>query len=396
MKKTILELKEERLAYQEELNTLISNAETEKREMNEAENARMAELRSLMDKVDEQIKAQEAENQQLASKCNNKTKTKKRMKLTTLINKVIEGRAFTEDEQKYIQEARAEMGKSGINSVGQIAVRTVINASNATQGQETVAEDKLPLDISARNALVASQMGATYLSNLVGDVSLPKYNGSSVTWKGETAPAEDGEGAFSEIVLKPHRLTAKVTVSKQFLAQNSDDVEAALIRDINAAIAEKLDATIFAGVSGVTDAPKPISNTTGIVAKEISTTAAYADVLAMEQAVEEANGNTNEIAFVCSPSVKFAYKGTQLGNALPFMYANDEIDGYPAYVSNSVKKNDVYCLVPRDLYIGEWGGLDITVDNLTKADEGCVRLIINGYYDFAYKSKKIAKTSYTA
>ena len=392
---TILELKEQRLGYQQELNSLIQNAETEKRELNETENSRMAELRSLMDKVDEQIKAQEAENQQLARKCNNKTKTKKRMKLTSLINKVIEGRAFTEDEAKYIQEARAEMGKSGINPVGQIAVRT-INASTATQGQETVAEDKLPLDISARNALVASQMGATYLSNLVGDVSLPKYNGTSVTWKGETAPAEDGEGAFSEIILKPHRLTAKVTVSKQFLAQNSDDVEAALIRDINAAVAEKLDSTIFAGVSGVTDAPKPISNTEGIVAKEIATTASYADVLAMEQAVEEANGNTNEIAFVCSPSVKFTFKGTQLGNGLPFMYANDEIDGYPAFVSNSVKKNDVYCLVPRDLYIGEWGGLDITVDNVTKADEGCVRLIINGYYDFAYKSKKIAKTSYTA
>lgn len=392
---TILELKEERLGYQNELNSLIQNAETEKREMNETENSRMTELRSLMDKVDEQIKAQEAENQQLARKCNNKPKTQKRMKLTSLINKVIEGRAFTEDEAKYIQEARAEMGKSGINPVGQIAVRT-INASTATQGQETVAEDKLPLDISARNALVASQMGATYLSNLVGDVSLPKYNGTSVTWKGETAPAEEGEGAFSEIILKPHRLTAKVTVSKQFLAQNSDDVEAALIRDINAAVAEKLDSTIFAGVSGVTDAPKPISNTEGIVAKEISTSAAYADVLAMEQAVEEANGNTNEIAFVCSPSVKFAYKGTQLGNGLPFMYANDEIDGYPAFVSNSVKKNDVYCLVPRDLYIGEWGGLDVTVDNVTKADEGCVRLIINGYYDFAYKSKKIAKTSYTA
>lgn len=393
---TILELKEQRLGYQNELNSLIQNAETEKREMNETENSRMAELRNLMDKIDEQIKAQEAENQQLARQCNNnKPKTKKRMKLTSLINKVIEGRAFTEDEAKYIQEARAEMGKSGINPVGQIAVRT-INASTATQGQETVAEDKLPLDISARNALVASQMGATYLSNLVGDLSLPKYNGSSVTWKSEVAPAEDGEGAFSEIVLKPHRLTAKVTVSKQFLAQNSDDVEAALIRDINAAIAEKLDTTIFAGVSGVTDAPKPISNTEGITAKEIATTASYADVLAMEQAVEEANGNTNEIAFVCSPSVKFAYKGTQLGNGMPFMYANDEIDGYPAYVSNSVKKNDVYCLVPRDLYIGEWGGLDITIDNVTKADEGCIRLIINGYYDFAYKSKKIAKTSYTA
>ena len=68
---TILELKEQRLGYQNELNTLIQNAETEKREMNETENSRMAELRSLMDKLDEQIKAQEAENQQLARQCNN-------------------------------------------------------------------------------------------------------------------------------------------------------------------------------------------------------------------------------------------------------------------------------------------------------------------------------------
>ena len=94
---TILELKEQRLGYQEELNNLITNAETEKREMNEQENSRMAELRSLIDKLDEQIKAQEAENQQLARQCNNKPKTKKRMKLTSLINKVIEGRALREE-----------------------------------------------------------------------------------------------------------------------------------------------------------------------------------------------------------------------------------------------------------------------------------------------------------
>ena len=38
---TILELKEQRLGYQNELNSLIQNAETEKREMNETDNSRM-------------------------------------------------------------------------------------------------------------------------------------------------------------------------------------------------------------------------------------------------------------------------------------------------------------------------------------------------------------------
>ena len=119
MKKTILELKEERIGYQEELNILISNAETEKREMNEQENNRMAELRSLMDKVDEQIKAQEAENQQLASKCNNKTKTKKRMKLTTLINKVIEGRVNAVLDRDSLTEKNVMYYSTGANLEGE-------------------------------------------------------------------------------------------------------------------------------------------------------------------------------------------------------------------------------------------------------------------------------------
>ena len=390
-----LELMEKRSNLQEELSGIIAKGEAEKRELNEGETSRMAEIKAEMDSLDEEIR-KVSEKEKEAAKCgpNNKKKVK-RMKLTELISKVIENRAFSEDEQQMLTEARSEMAKSGINCSGQIALRT-LNASTATQGKEAIATDKMPLEITARNAKVISRIGATYLNGLVGNVSFPSYGSTKVGWKGENVLADNGEGSFKEITLSPKRLTAVVEISKQLLAQTSDDVEALIINDINDALGEKLDETIFAGVETVADAPKPISNVEGIKKVESAEAAKYSDVLAMEQAVEEANGNTNEIAFVCSPSVKFAYKGTQLGNGLPFMYANDEIDGYPAYVSNSVKKNDVYCLVPRDLYIGEWGGLDITVDNVTKADEGCVRLIINGYYDFAYKSKKIANTSYTA
>ena len=38
--------------------------------------------------------------------------------------------------------------------------------------------------------------GASYLSGLVGNVSIPAYSGSNVSWAGEVAAATDGAGDF--------------------------------------------------------------------------------------------------------------------------------------------------------------------------------------------------------
>ena len=391
-----LELMEKRSNLQEELSGIIAKGEAEKRELNEGETSRMAEIKAEMDSLDEEIR-KVSEKEKEAAKCgpNNKKKVK-RMKLAELISKVIENRAFSEDEQQMLTEARSEMAKSGINCSGQIALRT-LNASTATQGKEAIATDKMPLEITARNAKVISRIGATYLNGLVGNVSFPSYGSTKVGWKGENVLADNGEGSFKEITLSPKRLTAVVEISKQLLAQTSDDVEALIINDINDALGEKLDETIFAGAETVADAPKPISNVEGIKKVESAEAAKYSDVLAMEQAVEEANGVVDESVFVLSPSVKYAYKAVQTGNGLPLVLDGENLDGYPYVSSNSVPKGSAYLLCPKDLIIASFGNaVDITVDPVTKADQGMVRLIVNGYFDFAYKSKKIALTKYTA
>ena len=391
-----LELMEKRSNLQEELSGIIAKGEAEKRELNEGETSRMAEIKAEMDSLDEEIR-KVSEKEKEAAKCgpNNKKKVK-RMKLVELINKVVENRAFSDEEQAMLAEARSQMAKSGINCSGQIAVRT-LNASTATQGKEAIATDKMPLEISARNARVASEIGATYLDGLVGNVSFPSYGSTKVGWKGENVLADNGEGSFKEITLSPKRLTAVVEISKQLLAQTSDDIEALIINDINDALGNKLDETIFAGVAPVADAPKPISNVEGIVSNESAEAAKYADVLKMEQAIEEANGNMADAVFVVAPNVKYAFKAVQTGNGLPLVLDNESLDGYPYVSSNSVPKGAAYLLCPKDLVIGSFGSaVDITVDAVTKADQGMVRLIVNGYYDFAYKSKKIALTKYTA
>ncbi len=220
--------------------------------------------------------------------------------------------------------------------------------------------------------------------------SIPQYAGSNVLWKGETATAEDGQGAFTEITLTPKRLTATLDVSKQFLAQDSNDAEALLIRDLAAAVAEKLDKTIF-GAENLENAPEGLF--AGVGAEKGLAEMTYDDVLALEEAVELANGK--DYMFVVNPRVKFALKGTQMANGLQMVYAGGEIDGFKTISSNSVATNGIICMDPKELVIGNWASaFDITIDPYTKAADGQVRLVINAYYDAKLRGNKIAKAMF--
>lgn len=381
----ILELKEKSLELRNQLSAIISTGEAEKRELNEEETNTMAELRSQIDEINSQIEEIEKENRTIEIKNNKIEKEIRTMSLIKMINAVVEGRNFTEDEAAVMAEARADFAKSGIAPKGQIVYRSVA-ATVAGAGQENVAEDKWNLEVAVRNNLIATKMGADFVGNLVGDVSVPQYSGSNVLWKGETATAEDGQGAFTEVTLTPKRLTAILDISKQFLAQDSNDAEAMLIRDLAAAVAEKLDKTIF-GAEKLDNAPVGLFN--GVTAEKGIADMTYDDVLALEEAVELANG-TNYM-FIVNPKVKFALKGTQMANGLQMVYSGNEIDGYKTISSNSVTDKGIICMDPRELIIGQWAGIDIVIDNYTKAADGQVRLVINAYYDAKLRGNKVAK-----
>ena len=384
---TILELKEQSLNLRNQLAEVIANGEKEERELNEAETSQIAELRGQIDNINAQIEAIEAENRKLSKTENNKEEKEIRtMSLVSMINAVVEGRNFTEDEAKVMAEARADMAKSGISPKGQIVMRSIA-ATVEGQGKETVAEDKWNLEVAVRNNLVATKMGADYVGGLVGNVSIPQYAGSQVKWANEVATAEDGAGAFSEVTLAPKRLTAVVDVSKQFLLQNSADVEAILIRDLAAAVAEKLDKTIFGAGAG--DDKTPAGLFAGVAAEKAIADMTYDDVLGLEEEVELANGSN--YMFLVNPKVKFALKGTQMANGLQMVFDKGEIDGYKTISSNSVFDKGIICMDPRELVIGQWGSYDITVDNFTKAIDGQVRLVINAYFDAKLRGNKVAK-----
>ena len=352
---------------------LISNAEKELRKLTHEENDELNSIKKEIADLDNEIKNIENRN----------TKTNKVMakfSLLKAINDVANNRQLDERAQEVVSNGIAEMRKAGQSFTGQIVLpmemRSAIQATVATAGQENVAEDKLGILEPLRANLVLVNAGASYMTGLIGDVSIPVYSGSNVGWAGEVSTATDGAGTFSEVTLSPKRLTAYIDVSKQFLIQDSNSAEEMLKRDIVAAISNKLEATILGSEAGSNTQPAGLFN--GVVAD--STAVTYKDVVAMEKNLEDANVR-GDIRFIVSPSAKADLKTTEKGNTDNFLMEGNELNGYPVLCTSAVTGKGVIMANWSDLVIGQWGGIDLVVDPYTQAANGKVRLVINAYFD---------------
>ena len=352
---------------------LISTAEKELRKLNDKENDELNSIKKEIADLDNEIKNIENRN----------TKTNKVMakfSLLKAINDVANNRQLDERAQEVVSNGIAEMRKAGQSFTGQIVLpmemRSDIQATVATAGKENVAEDKLGILEPLRANLVLVNAGASYMTGLIGDVSIPVYSGSNVGWAGEVSTASDGAGTFSEVTLSPKRLTAYIDVSKQFLIQDSNSAEEMLKRDIVAAISNKLEATILGSEAGSNTQPAGLFN--GVVAD--STAVTYKDIVNMEEELEDANVR-GDIRFIVSPSAKADLKTTEKGNTDNFLMEGNELNGYPVMCTSAVTGKGVIMANWSDLVIGQWGGIDLVVDPYTQAANGKVRLVINAYFD---------------
>ena len=385
-----LELLDKKEQLKNQAEELIKTAEVEARKLNTGEETELTTIQKEIADIDQKIKQIEDDNKRNFNKTNKtQTKTMEKFSLLKAISDIANNRQLDERAQEIVNAGQSEFRKSGQNYMGQIVLpveeRATIQATVATAGQENVAEDKLGILEPLRNSLVLVQAGATYMTGLVGDISIPVYSGSNVTWAGEVAGATDGTGAFSEVNLQPKRITAYYDISKQFLNQDSNSAEEMLRRDIVNALAEKLEKTILGKEAGSTTQPAGMFAT----APTIKGVPTYKSIVNIETALEEANV-TGEKVFIVNPTAKGVLKTTEKATGTAkYLMEGDELDGYKVLTSNSVAKAlqtgadeaGVVFGAFSDYVIGQWGGIDLTVDPYTQAANGKVRVVINAYFD---------------
>ena len=325
---------------------------------------------------------EESEPKENRNHTNNKFNMKN-FSLIKAINDVVNNRNINEDALTVIEMGAQEMRKSGLSYSGQIqlpveeraATDGAIVATAETQGQEIVETEKLDILGPLRGKSILAEAGATFLTGLVGNISIPMYSGSTCGWKGEMVAADNGMGEFDTVELSPKRLTAYIDISKQFLVQDSVGAEEMLRADIVNALVAKLEQTIFGDADG--DATKPA----GIFYNAEEANPSYSAVCDAEADLTDYLGDKR---FVMSPTAKSAFKQTTISGQLSdlrLLMQGNEVDGYPVSASSNVVADGWAFGDFRELIVAQWGSIDIVVDPYTLATKNAIRLVINAFFD---------------
>lgn len=314
----------------------------------------------------------------------------------------LKSNSFSDVEKNVINIGKEQFNRCSINYTGVPLPlnfkRATLAAGTTGVGKELVPTEKYDLVMPLRANLVLAKAGATILTGLQGNISIPVMTGSTAGWKGETEAAGDGNNGFTTVEFSPLRLTVKLPVSNLLLTQSSADVEAKLQQDLANAISDKLESTLLGAVSAATGVrPAGIfygaSYSNGGV--QVTGTTTWDKVVALETGVKSLNSTGN--IYLVHPNTMGKFKTTpKATNQAIFIAENSLINGYPFLTTTnmptiSTGKGILFGNF-KDYYILFWSAMDVVADNVTLADQGMTRYIINVYVNAgAVQPKSFAK-----
>jgi len=356
----------------ERMKAMVETCKTEVREMTEDEDKEFKALREEIDEKKEELKALEEKLAQYQRE---------------LPDEEEEEEKENEEEEKntrnikmktsLIKELRKAMDNNQKSITLNAEKRTVQVTGEAGIHDEVVETeiDGILEPLYAKSVL--SQLGARWYTGLPhGDVQVPIMGKGQVGWAGEIAAASASSNEFTTVKLSPKRLTAYVDISKQMLAQDNIGVEAAVRRDIVNALNDKLEATIFGNAAA--DDVKPAGIFYNVSPTNIDD---YAGLCQFEATLDDANINGQK-KYLMGNTAKATFRSMIKGtNATGMVLEGNQIDGTPMLNTSNVSTKKFVYGDFNYLAIGSWGDIEITIDQYTQAVNGCVRLVINAFFD---------------
>lgn len=230
---------------------------------------------------------------------------------------------------------------------------------------------------------VISNLGITIYNGLpAGDFKVSAMGKGSAAWADETGTAAESKNTFSHVTLQPKRISAQLSYSKQFLAQDTIGAEAAIRRDIYNALVAQIQSTMLSADAAGSNKPAGIFN--GVTAKNISS---YAELCNVEAAVDDSNvkgerkylmSNKAKAILRCMPKSSLTTELVLDGN---------DIDGTPVIANSDVPTTQYAYGDFSNIVMGTWGNVDLIIDPYTLAAENSIRIVVNAFVDW----KKVRK-----
>lgn len=244
-----------------------------------------------------------------------------------------------------------------------------MTAGTAANGGYLVATDNLAasfIDLLRKRAVVA-RLGATMLSGLVGNVTIPKLTaGGTAYWLTNEATAiTESQQTLGQLALAPKNVGAYTEVSRQLMMQSSPAADSLIMNDLAKVLALAIDLAALEG-SGASGQPTGISATAGI-GSVTGTTIAYAGILEFQTDVAGSEALAENCAYVTTPAVasllsqrqRFTSTDSPLwqGNVL-----DGTVCGYRALSTNQVTAASMVFGDFSQVVIGEWGMLELALN----------------------------------
>lgn len=370
-------LREQRNKIVTEMRSLADSAESEKRDLNDNESRQFSQLKADLKRTEANIERAEilaeAERTMDSVRTDGNDSFEQQCRSFS-VTKAIAGQFPGESvdngrEREISQEIARRSGRSpnGIFMPHEAFEQRALTTSNSSELVPTKHRSELMID-NLRDRLVTQKLGATVLSGLSGNQSIPKLATSAEAyWVEEHTDMNQSEQTFDNVGLSPKTVGAEVEYSRRMILNASPDVESLVRNDIAAQVARAIDRAALVA-DGTGNQPTGITNQSGISSISFGGAPTWAKLLEFETELSTDSALMGSLGWVAEPLAIKKMRSTEkvAGHPEYLMSSNSELAGYPLARSLALPVNTDDSTIIfgnwNDLLIGYWSGIDILVN----------------------------------
>lgn len=382
------EVKEEREAApveEEKIEEVAERSEEDEEEIREIarelniDDSELARALAIKDMTPEAFRTKALNNITNAQRNNEQIKDSKMEKtfdLNNVIRSLVDGDVLGANEAEYSAMAagaamqRGRAARGGSVFVPAAALRAA-SEGNTKATLTAVTDEKLLTESYIEMLLPASclgRLGVTVLSGLNSPIAVPKMTASSVEAFGfvdENGSAPESKATFENVKMAPKTFAGGNPISRQSL-KTVPNIATLITDHINKAVRIKLEQLILSDKDN-TRGPKGLVKQLvdgGRVTKKAAFS--YKDFLKEIAALTDAGVPAQSIKFAMSGATAAELESTLKDNGVSgYIIENGKLAGYDVVTSGVIPADHIVLGDFSGIMIGEWGGLELDMDDTT-------------------------------
>ncbi|EET8468331.1 major capsid protein [Escherichia coli] len=304
------------------------------------------------------------------------SKMEKTFDLNNVIRSLVDGAALGANEAEYSAMAagaamqRGRAARGGSVFVPAAALRAA-SEGNTKATLTAVTDEKLLTESYIEMLLPASclgRLGVTVLSGLNAPIAVPKMTASSVDAFGfvdENGAAPESKAEFANVKMAPKTFAGGNPISRQSL-KTVPNIATLITDHINKAVRIKLEQLILSDKDN-TRGPKGLVKQLVDADRVTKKTAfSYKDFLKEIAALTDAGVPAQSIKFAMSGATAAELESTLKDNGVSgYIIENGKLAGYDVVTSGVIPADHIVLGDFSGIMIGEWGGLELDMDDTT-------------------------------